>query len=375
MIVDFEGAKRRASDVAVVLVTALAVTSVMGMPVAAATPTDTGILRTPSEVVPAESGEETTPVIGQTLRSRIAAVDANETVRVLVLLDDQPDVETIRERAESRDDLLRRLERRANASQAPVLRSIEELRTSGDVTAVERHWLVNALSVEASPEAVRAIAQMPGVAAVLADVELRASTATPVSAPTEQNTTDHDSNTNVTVRNVDRVERSTSAPRALHARDAVGLPERFAAPGIREFDVEGTSGPEPITGSPSAEIPEPASTPFDDDDVAWGVEKVHADAATRAGYDGSNVTVAVIDTGIDDSHPDLDDRVVGWTDLVNGFENPYDDGGHGTHVAGTIAGTGDGGLRTGVAPGADLLGVKVLDGRGSGLLSDVMRTG
>jgi subtilisin family serine protease len=58
------------------------------------------------------------------------------------------------------------------------------------------------------------------------------------------------------------------------------------------------------------------------------------------GHAGKGVTVAVVSTGIQDSHPDLSDRVVGFKDFVHGHSQPYDDNGQGTHVAGTIVGAG-----------------------------------
>jgi len=61
----------------------------------------------------------------------------------------------------------------------------------------------------------------------------------------------------------------------------------------------------------------------------------------------------------------------GWS--LSGTAYPYDDHGHGTHVAGTVAGTGENGIRTGVAPGANLFGAKVFDQYGRGYSSDTMR--
>ncbi len=86
--------------------------------------------------------------------------------------------------------------------------------------------------------------------------------------------------------------------------------------------------------------------------------------------------IAVIDTGIDATHVDLaGGKVVGWHDLVNGRPAPYDDHflGHGTHVAGIAGGSGKGkaGLQ-GVAPGAALVGVKVLNWLGQGKVADVV---
>ena len=91
-------------------------------------------------------------------------------------------------------------------------------------------------------------------------------------------------------------------------------------------------------------------------------------------YSTEDVVVAVIDTGIDGRHVDLDGgKIIGWRDFVNGRPQPYDDNGHGTHVAGIIAGEGDGDARyQGVAPGAALVGVKVLNAMGSGRGSDLI---
>jgi serine protease AprX len=104
-------------------------------------------------------------------------------------------------------------------------------------------------------------------------------------------------------------------------------------------------------------------------------------AAVRAdlGYDGSGIGVAVIDSGIAGWHDDLaaeggGQRVDHFVDLVNGAETRYDDYGHGTHVAGIIAGNGfdSSGARTGIAPGSRLVVLKVLDGEGNGYVSDVI---
>jgi serine protease AprX len=105
------------------------------------------------------------------------------------------------------------------------------------------------------------------------------------------------------------------------------------------------------------------------------------------GYTGAGVGVAIIDSGITSWHDDLaksgnstlvrsksGQRVVGFVDLVNNRTSPYDDNGHGSHVAGSVAGNGYDslGARAGIAPDAHLVGLKVLDERGRGVISDVI---
>ncbi len=96
------------------------------------------------------------------------------------------------------------------------------------------------------------------------------------------------------------------------------------------------------------------------------------------GYTGAGVGVAIIDSGVTSWHDDLTgpsgSRVVRFVDFVNGYPAPYDDFGHGTHVAGIIAGNGydSSGARAGIAPDAHLVALKVLDGSGRGYLSNVI---
>ncbi|MDG4796817.1 S8 family serine peptidase [Micromonospora sp. WMMD1082] len=103
------------------------------------------------------------------------------------------------------------------------------------------------------------------------------------------------------------------------------------------------------------------------------VPMIGAPTAWSAGYDGTGVKVAVLDTGIDDSHPDLAGRVAARRNFVPEYETALDLNGHGTHVSSTIAGSGaaSDGRHVGVAPGATLLDGKVCwNVQGRGLCSD-----
>lgn len=89
--------------------------------------------------------------------------------------------------------------------------------------------------------------------------------------------------------------------------------------------------------------------------------------------DGRGVNVGILDTGIDASHPDLLGKTVAFKDFANKKTGaPYDDHGHGTHVAGTIAGGAASNIAIGVAPGAKLTVAKVFTASGSANLTDLM---
>ncbi len=101
---------------------------------------------------------------------------------------------------------------------------------------------------------------------------------------------------------------------------------------------------------------------------SWGVRHIRAEVAHASGNRGAGVGVAILDTGIDYHHEDLDGNYIGGWDFVFDDADPFDDSfnSHGTQMAGIIAAERDGVGAVGVAPEVDLLAVKVLDGAGFG---------
>ncbi len=122
--------------------------------------------------------------------------------------------------------------------------------------------------------------------------------------------------------------------------------------------------------SPDRVVHADAAVPMSPGDSApTGVRRIEAATATTVNA-SSSVGVAVIDTGIDLVHPDL--NVVAGINCVTPGTAPQDDNGHGTHVAGTIGARNNGAGFVGVVPGTTVYAVKVLDSAGSGLWSQVI---
>ncbi len=91
------------------------------------------------------------------------------------------------------------------------------------------------------------------------------------------------------------------------------------------------------------------------------------DIARKEACTGRGIGVAILDTGIF-PHIDFQNRIIAFQDYIHGKTVPYDDNGHGTHVAGIIGGDGKGsrGKYCGIAPGCSLIPIKVLDEKGNG---------
>ncbi len=129
-----------------------------------------------------------------------------------------------------------------------------------------------------------------------------------------------------------------------------------------------------LLGNPRVTIIEPDIAVYAIDaelDNTWGVQRIGAGTVHDDGNKGAGVKIAIIDSGIDRNHPDLDANYAGGYDFVNDDADPMDIDGHGTHVAGTIAAEDNDVGVVGVAPEASIYALKVLEG-GEGYYSDVI---
>lgn len=116
-----------------------------------------------------------------------------------------------------------------------------------------------------------------------------------------------------------------------------------------------------------------AGAPPDSQNVPWGIDKVKALSAFSKSK-GAGVIVCTVDTGVDPTHPDLRNNIIGGESIVRSSWRWYpwgDDNGHGTHVAGIIAAENNSFGVVGVAPEAKIFAVKAMDSMGTGYSSGV----
>ena len=108
----------------------------------------------------------------------------------------------------------------------------------------------------------------------------------------------------------------------------------------------------------------------------YGLEKIGVSQLREKYPDitGHGVTVGIVDTGLDATHPEMEGKKIIFKDFVGDKTTAYDDNGHGTHVAGTISGVGAGGTQIGVAPGVSTLVIaKVFSAEGGADSSSLLR--
>jgi subtilisin family serine protease len=114
--------------------------------------------------------------------------------------------------------------------------------------------------------------------------------------------------------------------------------------------------------------PKPPQPP---QEFPWGIVRIFAESAWEK-TKGSTIKVAILDTGIDLDHPDLQDNIKGNVNLIKPHKSGDDDKGHGTHVAGIVAALDNEIGVVGVGPDISLYAVKVLNKKGIGWLSDLI---
>ncbi len=127
-----------------------------------------------------------------------------------------------------------------------------------------------------------------------------------------------------------------------------------------------------VTPAPTPKAPVKSKTPTAS--VAWGVEYMYGDSFKEIPVGGKDVTVAILDTGVNKNHPDLKSRISGCADFTTGNMSKCEDkNGHGTHVAGIVAA--DGGTAGvgiyGMAPEAKIAAYKVCETDGTCFADDV----
>lgn len=165
---------------------------------------------------------------------------------------------------------------------------------------------------------------------------------------------------------------------AVPAADVAAVRADLLASGLVDYvEVDGTARAFELAPATSDGVAAEGATAssWNPDDTflpqQWALAKVGATTAWDFSR-GTGVTVAVVDTGVDYIHPDLRGKVLAGKDFVDDDNDAMDVQGHGTHVAGIAAGIADDTFGiAGLAPGASILPVRVLDAEGSGDYSDV----
>jgi subtilisin family serine protease len=250
---------------------------------------------------------EVTPALTQVLAEKGEEEFISVNLRLVEQYDDQAlyqQSRTIDGREARRSYVINELKQFSAHSQAGLLGWLQQMEADGKVRAIRPFWIGNLINAEARPEVIEQL---------------------------------------ITRKDLARVDYNQ----------------------VRKVLMSDTSN----SRTPVAE-PDHIRTP---DNLAWNVTLINADQVWAEGFNGEGAIVAVLDTGINYNHLDITDNMWEHPDypghgynFVDNNYNTMDNQSHGTHCAGTVAGTGAAGTGTGIAPGATIMNLKVLDDGGSG---------
>ena len=253
-------------------------------------------------------------IITPNLEERISVAESDDLVRINIRLADQYDSELLRQktknvrsRNERREIVTQELKTFSKNSQKDIMSFLTGHEKNMQVDNIMPLWIVNVINCYATPEVIEQISGLPGVVRVDYDQERQ----------------------------------------ILELSDGHIPPEKTDA----------------LDYNPN---------------TAWNVDLINAPQVWEQGFTGQDIVVAVMDTGVNPNHQDLAGRM--WThpdypnhgyNFVNNNFNTSDIHSHGTHCAGTVAGNGTAGTTTGIAPGATIMALKVLNDSGGGTESGV----
>ncbi|WP_376766335.1 S8 family peptidase [Thermoactinomyces mirandus] len=173
---------------------------------------------------------------------------------------------------------------------------------------------------------------------------------------------------------------SAQSAQSVHQQYGAKLMEKSKYSGFEVVKFKGsiTKMIEKYKNNPMVEYVEPNYyahamwTPNDLTSRQWGPQKVQAPQAWDVSQSSSSTVIAIVDTGVQANHPDLNGKVIQGYDFVDNDNVAQDGNGHGTHCAGIAAAVTNNGIgMAGMAPNARIMAVRVLDNQGSGTFADV----
>ncbi len=167
-------------------------------------------------------------------------------------------------------------------------------------------------------------------------------------------------------------ELTESEKKDIEETYGVTFVEEQSAGGIYVLNISQESNVSELSKKYSTTVETDIPVKISADTVDWGISRIGADKVWSTGS-GAGIKIAIIDTGVQIDHPDLRANIVEGYDFVNTDNDPNDDNGHGTHVAGIASATLNQSGTIGAGYSAKIMPVKVLNNQGYGYLSDVAK--